>query len=97
MDERPPGRNEGIARDISLGGMFIETIHRCLPGERILVYLALPGARRPMALPAHVRWVDQDGFGVQFGLITTRDTHDISEFVLASGRVQPSMAAVPDR
>jgi hypothetical protein len=82
-DEKPPVRNEGIARDISLGGAFIETIHRCPRGERVLVYLTLPGSRRQMALAAFVRWVDRDGFGVQFGLLTPRDTHDISQYVLA--------------
>jgi hypothetical protein len=71
---------DGIARDISLGGMFVETDIPCLFGERIIVYATLPGRRRRMALSATVRWTSSAGMGVQFGLLGALDTHEIAEF-----------------
>lgn len=78
-----PVRMEGVARDISLGGMFIETEVPCPEGERILIYLTLPDGRREMSLPATVRWTAKDGMGAQFGLLGARDTHEITSFVAA--------------
>jgi hypothetical protein len=47
---------------------------------------------REMELPAVVRWTDKNGMGVQFLLVGARDTHEISEFVVASGRPRPDHA-----
>jgi hypothetical protein len=71
---------EGTGRDISLGGMFIETEIACGFGELIVVYVTLPARGRPMALQATVRWTCSAGMGVQFGLLGARDTHEIAEF-----------------
>jgi type IV pilus assembly protein PilZ len=79
-----PIRMEGTARDISLGGMFIETDLPCAVGEQVVVYVTLPRAKREMALPAVVRWSGKDGMGVQFGLLGARETHEITEFVKAN-------------
>ena len=80
-----PVRVEGMARDMSLGGMFIETDAPCVEGERIVIHLTLPKAQRAMSLPAIVRWTSKDGMGVQFGLLGARDTHDITTFVAGRG------------
>ncbi len=59
-------RHEGAARDISLGGMFIEDGHPVLAlGNKVVVYLTLPGGKREMELPTLVRWTSKDGMGVQ--------------------------------
>jgi PilZ domain len=73
-----PVRMEGTARDISLGGMFVETDMPCAVGEHLVVYLRLPKAKREMNLPAVVRWSGKEGMGVQFGLL---GAHEITEFV----------------
>jgi uncharacterized protein (TIGR02266 family) len=78
-----PVRMEGVARDISLGGMFIETEVPCAEGERIVIHLTLPEGRREMSLPAIVRWTAKDGMGVQFGSLGARATHEITTFVAA--------------
>lgn len=80
-----PVRMEAVARDISLGGMFLETEVPCAEGERIVVHLTLPEGRREMSLPAVVRWTARDGMGVQFGSLGARDTHEITTFVAARG------------
>jgi type IV pilus assembly protein PilZ len=78
-----PVRMGGVARDISLGGIFIETEASCAEGERIVILLTLPEGRREMSIPAIVRWTAKDGMGVQFGLLGARDTHEIATFVAA--------------
>jgi Tfp pilus assembly protein PilZ len=80
-DEELAVRVDGIAKDISLGGMFIETNLGCAIGEHVVVYVTLPTAKREMALPAVVRWSGKEGMGVQFGLLGARETHEITEFV----------------
>jgi type IV pilus assembly protein PilZ len=72
---------EATGRDISLGGMFIETDIPCTFGELLLVYAALQRGSRLLVLPATVRWTSPSGMGVQFGPLGARDTHQISEFV----------------
>jgi uncharacterized protein (TIGR02266 family) len=50
------GPTPGVTRDISPDGAFVAT-SRVLPvGARLLMMLALPGERRPMAVRAEVRW-----------------------------------------
>jgi len=78
-----PVRMEGVARDISLGGMFVETQSPCGQGERITIHLTLPEGRHEFSLPAIVRWTSKDGMGVQFGSLGARDTHEITTFVAA--------------
>jgi Tfp pilus assembly protein PilZ len=69
----------GIAKDISLGGMFIETAHTVPVGIEIVVRMAFPGRSERFAVPTTVRWKNADGMGVQFGLLGARETHAITE------------------
>ena len=74
-------RMDGVGKEISLGGMFIQTVSTVRFGEYIVVYLTLPGGKREMALPAVVRWGREDGIGVQFGQLGAHDTHAVVEFM----------------
>ena len=69
----------GRAKDLSLGGMFIETSKPSAFSEELVVHLALPKGKTPIALKAVVRWTRADGMGVQFGLLGARETHAITE------------------
>ncbi|HEV3193725.1 MAG TPA: PilZ domain-containing protein [Polyangiaceae bacterium] len=73
--DRVPGR----ATDVSLGGMFIETAKPPAFSEELVVHLALPEVKKPIALKAVVRWTRTGGMGVQFGLLGARETHAITE------------------
>lgn len=74
-----PGKSEGLAKDISVGGMFIETSTPASFGAVVVVHLMLPGANDMLALPGVVRWVRDGGMGVQFGLLGAVETHIITE------------------
>jgi PilZ domain len=74
------------ARDISVGGMFLN-----LPegspspkiGAEVTLTFTLPGLPT-VQVPGFVRWIQEDGFGVQFGLLGPRVTHAIGKLTLQS-------------
>ena len=72
---------EGKARDISLGGMFIET-DKTLPfGTPLEVRLTVTGGseQQTLVLPGVSRWSSPTGMGVQFGLYGAKETHALAE------------------
>jgi type IV pilus assembly protein PilZ len=74
--ERAPGR----AKDLSLGGMYVQTEKPLAFGEQLVVHVVLPGYKAALALPGVVRWSRVgEGMGVQFGLLGARETHAITE------------------
>lgn len=77
-------RFTGECQDISLGGMFIETVTPQPFGAEVIVHVHVPGEPAAFALPAVVRWVRNGGMGVQFGLLGARETHTITELAHAA-------------
>ena len=73
------GAREGVARDIAVGGMFIETANPARFGADVIIHVELPGQNHPVSLPGVVRWVRDGGMGVQFGLLGAVETHIITE------------------
>ncbi len=72
----------GHARDVSIGGMFVETSNAPFPfGTEVVVHATLPGHNEELAMRAVVRWNRVDGMGLQFGLLGARETHTITEIV----------------
>ena len=69
----------GNAKDISVGGMFIESDTRVTFGTEVSIVLRLPNTKSDYRLPGTIRWIKPGGFGVQFGLLGARETHAISE------------------
>ncbi|HEY3236388.1 MAG TPA: PilZ domain-containing protein [Polyangiaceae bacterium] len=71
---------EGVASDISLGGMFI--VAQAAPpfGAQIVVECTSPSGE-PMKLPAVARWNKPGGFGVQFGLLGAKETHFLAQLL----------------
>jgi hypothetical protein len=72
--------SEGLAKDVSLGGMFITTEFPAPFGAEITVHATLDGSGE-LALPAIVRWTRADGMGLQFQLLGARETFTITEIV----------------
>ena len=72
--ERTPGR----ATDLSVGGMYVQTHSPSAFGTQLTVFVAFPGEKRVLQLPAVVRWTRQGhGMGLQLGLLGARETHAI--------------------
>jgi len=75
-------RGQGIGKDISIGGMFIETSEAATFGSEVVVRVRLrtaSGTDQDFDLPGVVRWVRSGGMGVQFGLLGALETHAITE------------------
>jgi hypothetical protein len=68
----------GTARDIGIGGVFIESLELPPFGSSVTVVMLVPGVSAQLRLPGVVRWTKASGFGVQFGLLGARETHAIS-------------------
>jgi hypothetical protein len=76
------GRNRertGTGKDISVGGMYIETNEPAPFGSELLIRLRLPGSDQSLLLRGVVRWETKAGMGIQFGLLGALETHLITE------------------
>lgn len=76
------GRNDwkdGVGKDVSVGGMSIETDEKLAFGAEVEVSVQLPGDDDIFLIPGVVRWARNGRIGVQFGLIGARETHVITE------------------
>lgn len=71
----------GLAKDISIGGMFVESTEVLPFGTEISIVGRFPGAKAALRLSGIVRWAKPDGFGIQFGSLGARETHAISELL----------------
>lgn len=69
----------GLAKDISVGGMFLETAAPAAFGAEVVVRVVLPGTTSEVALPGVVRWIRDGGMGIQFGNLGAKETHVITE------------------
>jgi uncharacterized protein (TIGR02266 family) len=85
-------RIAGRCRDISLGGMFVQTSQPLPFGVELVVHVTLPGQKARLSMPAVVRWTRaEEGMGLQFKLIGARETHAITELTRsAPGGHDPS-------
>ena len=72
-------RVAGNAKDISVGGMFLETSQPLGHNAALVVHVMLPGEKAPFALPGIVRWTRPDGMGIQFEMLGARETHAITQ------------------
>ena len=72
---------QATGKDVSVGGMFLQS--RVSPpfGTELTIVGRLPGAKKELRLPAVVRWTKEGGFGVQFGLLGAVETHILSELM----------------
>ena len=87
-------RIAGQCKDISLGGMYVQTPRPSPFGAELIVHVTLPSSPTPFAIPAVVRWARPgQGMGLQFGLIGARETHAITELSRATaGRARRGTA-----
>jgi hypothetical protein len=69
------------AKDISVGGMYLDSEELPPFGTPVTMVGRLPGAKKDSRLPAVVRWTKAGGFGVQFGLLGALETHLLTELM----------------
>jgi hypothetical protein len=54
-------------RNISLGGLFVDTGEKLPFGAKARVRMRLPALKEQTEVPVTVRWITDEGIGVQFG------------------------------
>lgn len=74
-------RVDAICRDLSLGGMFIETSSPAPFGATVEVLLSLQGLKQVAVIPSVVRWTTPEGMGVQFGVMGARETYALTQLL----------------
>ncbi len=74
----------GVSRDIGIGGMFIRTSAPAAYGSEIKLSITLPTRAATLELTATVRWMSDEGMGVQFGLMGAKETYEITKLIAGS-------------
>jgi hypothetical protein len=72
----------GVTRDISVGGVFIESSEIPAFGSKVSMTLTVPGSEH-MQISGLVRWTKPDGFGLQFQLLGARETYLLAKLSTA--------------
>jgi type IV pilus assembly protein PilZ len=72
---------EAVGRDLSLGGMFVETETPAEFGSTVTVHVTLPGGDGESRIPARVRWTTPGGMGLQLGSLSARETLLVTKLV----------------
>jgi hypothetical protein len=72
-------------RDLSLGGMFLDTTELSQPfGTELAVTVTLPLLAEPATLRCVVRWVVRDGMGVSFLSLRAAETWAVNQLAVQS-------------
>ncbi len=80
---KPDGAESYLAtaRDVSVGGMLILSQRMPEVGIAMQIEAQFPGQSNALTFPVFVRWVNAEGFGVQFGLLGAKATHAITRLI----------------
>lgn len=72
-------------RDLSVGGAYVLSDRRLPFGATVTITLRLPALverrKPPITIEAVVRWVRDDGFGIQFGPTGALATYALADYV----------------
>ena len=73
-------------RDLSVGGAYILSKEKLAFGTPVKMWIRLPAIaeKGPRLIQGIVRWVRDDGFGVQFGPTGALETYALAEHVARS-------------
>ena len=72
---------QGVAKDLSLGGMFVETTESLPFNTQLTIVVRIPGMDVHSRIPGVVRWAKPNGIGVQFGMLGARETHAMTKLM----------------
>ena len=78
-------RIEATTGDLSLGGMRIRTPERLPYGTEVVVEILLPALGTPTRIDAVVRWIGEDGMGLQFGALRAAQVWAINRLIAQTG------------
>lgn len=59
---------QGIIKNVSADGMFIESPQNVAPGEKVTIVFSLFSFEDPIRITGQIAWKDRDGFGVKLDM-----------------------------
>ena len=65
--------SKGSSRNISVGGMMLETELKLKQGDRLRLRFSVPVQKEPVDTEAEVRWTEDKAVGVRFVGLRARD------------------------
>lgn len=73
-------RRLGMTRNLSLGGVYIESDEKVPYGAKLQIRLAVTTQKEAIEVGGQIRWVEPGGFGVQFDGLRARDVWALGKF-----------------
>jgi hypothetical protein len=73
-------RTPTFTRNMSLGGVFVESNEHPPFGTRVTLKFKVPTQKEPIEASGVIRWHDGSGFGVQFDGLRARDVWALGKF-----------------
>ena len=73
------GEQDGVAVNISLGGINVETLQPLAFGTKVKLRFRLPSLQTDTDVDATVRWSKDDAIGLQFGSLRAKDVWAINK------------------
>ena len=80
-------RHAAASRNVSTGGMFLETELALRVGQRLRLYFIVPAQKDAIAADAEVRWIEAGGAGVRFVGLRARDVWALGKLLSPSGPI----------
>jgi hypothetical protein len=74
------GEIDGVANNVSLGGMLVETSEHLAYGAVVKLRFRLPTMDSDTEVDATVRWNRERSFGMQFGSLRAKDVWGLNRF-----------------
>ena len=81
-------RHVAASRNVSTGGMFVETEQVLKVGQRIKLHFAVPAQKEPIVADAEVRWVESGGAGLRFLGLRVKDVWALGKLLNPSGPIK---------
>jgi uncharacterized protein (TIGR02266 family) len=80
-------RHAAASRNLSTGGMFVETGLALRVGQRLRLHFAVPAQKDPVAAEAEVRWIEAGGAGMRFVGLRAKDVWALGKLLTPSGQI----------
>ncbi|CAK0755396.1 PilZ domain-containing protein [Gammaproteobacteria bacterium] len=79
------GEIDGVAANIGLGGMLVESTEFLAFDSMVKLRFRLPAMTSDTEVTAYVRWNKENAFGLQFSNLRAKDVWGLNQFFEKSG------------
>ena len=80
-------QHAAASRNVSTGGMFLETELALRVGQRLKLRFHVPAQKEPIAADGEVRWVETGGAGIRFVGLRVKDVWALGKLLNPSGPI----------